>query len=57
MVWDEAKIARQRINQRIRTDATVMYRAVGAAFAGGTEAAKELNVFLSESFNDGSEDF
>jgi hypothetical protein len=52
MVWDEARVARRRINQHYRTQAMVMHAAVGAARAGGKKGVKAINTFL-ENFDDG----
>lgn len=52
MVWEEAKVARRRINNNYRTMAVIMFQATASGQVGGKAGTTALNEFLEECFND-----
>nr|MDQ3038999.1 hypothetical protein [Pseudomonadota bacterium] len=53
-LWEETRVAKDRINRRLASDAVVSYMACATAFAGGKPAMKKFREFL-ENFTDGED--
>jgi hypothetical protein len=60
MLWEEARIARKRVNRTNRTQTVMMLMAMSTVKPdtkqGLTKAAKVFNEFLQETFDDGEDD-
>jgi hypothetical protein len=48
MVWNEAAVARRRINRVMKTQGAINMMAFRAAKVGGKQAVKNFNSFLEE---------